>query len=110
MRYNVDKSTAAVNVQVGDDIVVRLPELAAAGYEWHLPSKLPAGLVPFDVPSSVDGDVAVAVGGQTPHAFGLHVRAKGKHVLHFQSYRSWEGPSAANETYSLKVNAQALTD
>lgn len=106
MRYFVNQESTVLRVAVGDEIIVRLRELAAAGYEWHGPTKISAGLEVFAVQPCVASASEGAVGGKSLHEFGLHVRAHGWYVLVFQCYRSWEGPSSSIETYTLEVNAQ----
>ena len=105
MRHTIHQEITDVNVKVGDDIVVHLPELATAGYEWHMSDVLPAGLRAFTVP--VTEDWPMAIGGKSLHAFGLQVNAPGQFLVRWSCYRSWEGPSSAAETYTLTVNAHA---
>src|SRR5580765_2786748 len=81
----------------GEEVLVRLPSLAAAGYKWQATADNPQ-----IVEVSIRFEDAAATGSGSPPAFGAHElivltgRRPGRTAVHCAQRRSWEAaePSA----------------
>jgi inhibitor of cysteine peptidase len=94
----VTQSGSQVKVAVGDEIVVRIPEIPTSGYAWSVSS--------VDPQLQVVSDAFVADGGElpAPGAGGQHVvRLRAQSAGHARAVlvlkRPWE--SSASQTFSV---------
>jgi predicted secreted protein len=91
-----------VSVKAGDVVVVRLPELGAAGYEWRIatldPPGLPVESAQESPPESAQG---MAPGAAGVKEFRLHPQAPGQVRVEFELARPWD--PAPEERHGLTI-------
>jgi inhibitor of cysteine peptidase len=103
-----EQSAAAVEVGVGDEVVIRLPENATTGYVWSVQS-IDHGLeLVEDAMLPAGGTAGEAAGPPPPGAGGQHVvrlrataPARAEVVLHLG--RSWEPAPAQQRRVTVTV-------
>jgi inhibitor of cysteine peptidase len=93
---------AIVPVHVGDQVVLRLPENASAGYTWSL-DELPEGLqLVEDRYERPDG---APPGAASTRTLEFLVGAPGRHRLRLVNARPWEGVAKAADTFEVEIAA-----
>jgi inhibitor of cysteine peptidase len=92
----------SVPVHVGDQVVLRLPENASAGYTWSLDAP-PEGMQLIEDRYERPGDAAP--GARSMRTFELLVAAPGRHRLRLVNARPWEGTAGAVETFEVEIAA-----
>ena len=102
MEHHLTSADHDVAVRVGDVLVIELPSLAGAGYQWTL-DVLPDALALEDAGRMV---TAPAIGSNAV-AIRIRVIAPFAGDLRWQNVRSWETPTIAIARYDLHVDARA---
>lgn len=102
-RITGDGTGAAVAARVGDVIVVTLPEMAGAGYQWQVAQAVPSWLEVL--PEAGSRTMSDAPGASALRDFRLRVAGKGHAMVALAHCRAWEGVAAASRTFLLDVEA-----
>jgi hypothetical protein len=100
VEHHLTPADHTVAARVGDVLVIELPSLAGAGYQWTLDA-LPDALEDA-------GRVATSTAiGSGIVEIRIRVIAPFTGDLRWQNIRSWERPSTATARYDLHVTARA---
>ena len=92
---------ATIEVQPGDEIVVRLDENPTTGYRWQT-DRLDGPLEPSG--DAYEMSASGMIGGGGVHEFRFHASAPGTADLALKHWRSWEGEGLATERFSVAVS------
>jgi predicted secreted protein len=94
----------AMDVTVGTDFEVTLPDQPGAGYRW-VADDLPSG-VELTAEDAPPGDSSGRVGEAMPRRFLFRAREPGAFRLSFRLVRPWEPETTApRQTHALEVVA-----
>ena len=97
-----------MDVAVGADFEVTLPDQPGAGYRW-VAEGVPAG-VELVAENASDGDGSGRVGAALPRTFVFRALEPGTFRLSFSLVRPWESDSTAPaQTHELEVLAVGAT-
>lgn len=92
-----------VKVRVGGSVRVELEQPGATGYEWKL-KDLDTAMFELVSSETLDGKPpADATGAPVKRVWIIRARERGKGVLRFLCYRSWEGESSSADKFTLTV-------
>jgi len=83
---------------VGEEVVIRLPEIGGTAFLWHL--KLPQG---FDLLSDKIVLDVMAPGCETQRELRLRSSVAGRFELNFFRYRPWETSAEADAQLRVSV-------
>lgn len=105
--FNVQRSDAgkSIAMHVGDALIVRLPEMQTAGYQWVIEGTEPRVLEQRS--SSYAPPRGTAAGAAGERTFVMHAVAPGQAALKLASRRSWESADAAAERFEITVSVSA---
>jgi inhibitor of cysteine peptidase len=93
-----------MDVTVGDDFEVTLPDQPGAGYRW-VAADVPAG-VELAAENASGGDGSGRVGAALPRTFLFRAREPGTFRLSFRLVRPWESEGTAPaQTHEIEVVA-----
>jgi predicted secreted protein len=98
----VTQSGSSVHLSVGDEIVVRVPEVPTTGYAWTVSTVDPAlRLVEstFVPPVGNGSEPAPGAGGQ--RIIRLRAAAAGEAGAELALKRAWEAEAAPTETFTI---------
>ena len=96
---------AAVEIDVGETLSVRLPENASSGHRWA-PDEIDANILKLLAEEpSYEGGPGVGAGGEV--TFQACAVAPGTAELAFRKWREWEGPASIVERFRLRVTVRA---
>jgi hypothetical protein len=87
-----------IQARVGDEILVSLPGLAGAGYEWHIDTRPPE----LDI---VEQGVNTGAIGASQTLFKIEVLAPFTGDLRWSQYRRWEGPTSSIGRFAIRIDA-----
>jgi inhibitor of cysteine peptidase len=91
---------ATIEVQPGDEIVVRLEENPTTGYRWET-DRVGGPLEPAG--DSYQMSTPGSIGGGGVHEFRFRATAPGTAHLALKNWRSWEGENSATRRFALDV-------
>jgi len=97
----VGPQDSEVSVKAGDVVVVRLPELGAAGYEWRVAALDPPGL---PVESAQESAQGVAPGAAGVKEFRVRPPAPGRVRVEFELARPWDPAPEERHGLTITVN------
>ena len=89
-----------VELQVGGDVVIRLPENAATGYRWAVDAA-DKNLVDVTEGEYVAASKAVGSGGWAQWI--IQAKAPGKSQIKLKRWRRWEGERSVVERFELTL-------
>lgn len=89
-----------VELRVGDNVVIRLPENAATGYRWDVDA-VDKGLVEVKEGPYASTSNTVGSGGETQWV--VHAKAAGLTQVRLKHWRRWEGESSVVERYVVTL-------
>lgn len=89
-----------IELRVGDDAVLRLPENAATGYRWVVDAA-DGSLVEIKEGEYLPTSNAVGSGGEAQWA--IHAKAVGVTQLKLKRWRHWEGERSVIERYEITL-------
>jgi len=90
----------AVDVHLGDDVALRLPENATTGYRWAV-DYADANLV--DVSEEQPVSTSENMGGGGEAQWSIKTRAAGATSIKLKRWRPWEGESSVVERYEITL-------
>jgi len=88
-----------VNLNRGDEVVIRLPESPTTGYRWAL-EQFDAGIL---TSLSRDYAPAEAIGGSGEAAFAFKAEKPGSTQITLKLWREWEGERSVTERFEIKI-------
>jgi len=89
-----------VELHVGDQVALRLPENPTTGYRWAIDSS-DANLV--DVKQGEFAAKSEAVGGGGEAQWSITAKAPGATSIRLKRWRQWEGDSSVVERYGITL-------
>jgi inhibitor of cysteine peptidase len=89
-----------VELRVGDDVVLRLPENAATGYRWAFDA-VDRGLVEIKEGEYISASNTVGGGGEAQWI--IHAKATGVTQVKLKRWRHWEGERSVIERYEFTL-------
>ncbi len=89
-----------VQLHVGGDIVIRLPENAATGYRWEVDAA-DKSLVGVSEGAYLAASKAVGSGGQAQWI--VHAKAPGTTPVKLKCWRRWEGERSVIERFEVSL-------
>jgi inhibitor of cysteine peptidase len=90
----------SVNVNRGDEVVIRLPESPTTGYRWAVEQVDETILKLLSKDSAPGG----AVGGSGEAAFTFKAERPGSTAITLKLGRQWEGEQSATERFEATIN------
>jgi predicted secreted protein len=97
----VGPQDSEVSVKAGDVVVVRLPELSAAGYQWRVSALDPPGLPVESAQETAEG---MAPGSAGVKEFRLRPPAPGRVRVEFELARPWDPTPEKHHLLTITVN------
>lgn len=88
-----------LTARAGDDVLITLPSLAGAGYQWHVVGDHPELVVTSTVAAGAavgGGDVVVSI----------HVVAPVHRRIPLRLVRRWEGVAASVDAFDFELRAR----
>ena len=96
---------AAVEIDVGETLSVRLPENASSGHRWAPDAVDPKILELVAEDPVYSGGAGVGAGGEV--TFQACALAPGDTELAFKKWREWEGTPSIVERFRVRVTVRA---
>lgn len=92
-------------LRVGDELLIRLPEIPSSGYAWELvdPAALPLSVIEERL--DPEDDEQVVLGGIAQRRFHLRAETTGTADVTVRLTRPWESAAADNATFHVTVGA-----
>jgi len=90
----------AVELHVGDEVALRLPENATTGYRWAIDSA-DANLVDMTEGQYVSTSEKMGGGGEAQWL--IKAKAPGATSIKLKRWRQWEGESSVVERYEITL-------
>jgi inhibitor of cysteine peptidase len=94
----------AIELRVGDDVVLRLPENATTGYRWGIDAA-DESLVEIKEGEYSPASNAIGVGGEVQWI--VHAKAPGVTQVKLKRWRRWEGERSVVERYEITLRIVA---
>ncbi len=96
---------AAVEIDVGETLSVRLPENASSGHRWA-PEEVDPKILELVAEEPVySGGAGIGAGGEV--TFRACAMAPGDTELAFRKWREWEGDASIVERFRVRVTVRA---
>jgi inhibitor of cysteine peptidase len=96
----VDNGTA-IELQPGDELIVRLDENPTTGYRWEI-DRLDGPLEP--IADSYEMSAPGTIGGGGSHEFRFRAASPGTAHLTLKHLRSWEGDASITQRFSVSIS------
>lgn len=91
----------SIQIQVGDRVVVQLPENPTTGFQWSLDHTNDEVLQLEN--SEYNSPLAGSVGGSGQHTFTFQGKKPGVAESHFKLWRDWEGDKSITKRFVVTV-------
>jgi inhibitor of cysteine peptidase len=92
-----------VNVNVGDEIIIRLPSNPTTGYEWEIAALDEQRITSIASTYEAPQDGALGQGGTEVIRF--RADAAGESTLALKYWRPWEGDASIEDEFSVTIRA-----
>jgi inhibitor of cysteine peptidase len=99
-----DDQGSVVTANVGERLIIRLPESPATGYRWALEKSNESVLTLEKTAYEPSSTAGTGGGGQRTLTFLM--KAMGTVLLQLKHWRSWEGDASITERFTLTIHVQ----
>jgi inhibitor of cysteine peptidase len=97
------RAEEVVAADVGDTVVVRIPDNPTTGYRWDVASSDPRAV---DIERATwDAAAERSIGGGAHRVITIRVVAPGSSTVALRCWRPWAGESSVVERMSIVINA-----